>query len=52
MVNIQTVMNSIRELGSVDNDAVEVKQDKKAVKVLYIEADVIFRAGGEIPDRR
>jgi hypothetical protein len=35
----QTVMNSIRELGSVDNDAVEVKQDKKAVRVLYIEAD-------------
>lgn len=35
----QTVMNSIRELGSVENDAVEVKQDKKAVKVLYVEAD-------------
>jgi hypothetical protein len=35
----QTVMNSIRELGSVSNDAVEVKQDKKSVKVLYIEAD-------------
>jgi hypothetical protein len=32
-------MNSIRELGIVDNDAVENKQDKKPVKVLYIEAD-------------
>ncbi len=45
----QTVMNSIRELGSVDNDAVEVKQDKKAVKVLYIEADedhVPLQTGG------
>ena len=45
----QTVMNSIRELGSVDNDAVEIKQDKKAVKILYIEADedhVALQEGG------
>ncbi|NLC11473.1 MAG: hypothetical protein GX767_04380 [Firmicutes bacterium] len=35
----QTVMNSIRELGSVENYAVEIKQGKKAVKILYIEAD-------------
>ncbi len=46
----QTVMNSIRELGSVSNDAVEeVKQDKKAVNVLYIEADedhVPLQVGG------
>jgi len=35
----QTVMNCIRELGSIDNDAVEIKQEKKAVKILYVEAD-------------
>lgn len=47
----QTVMNSIRELGSIDNDAVEIKQDKRAVKVLYIEADedhVALQNGGYI----
>ncbi len=45
----QTVMNNIRELGSLDNDAVEVKQDKKPVRVLYIEADedhVALQKGG------
>lgn len=35
----QTVMNSIRKLGRVDNDAIEIKDKKKAVKTLYIEAD-------------
>lgn len=35
----QTVMNSIRELGSVSSKAVEIKGGKKAVKILYIEAD-------------
>ena len=35
----QTVMNSIRKLGRVDNDAVEIKEKKKVVKTLYIEAD-------------
>lgn len=47
----QTVMNSIRELGSIDNDAAEIKQDKRAVKVLYIEADedhVALQNGGYI----
>ena len=47
----QTVMNSIRELGSVDNKAVEIKQYKRTVKVLYIEADedhVALQAGGKI----
>jgi len=47
----QTVMNTIRELGSVDNDAVEIKQEKKAVKTLYIEADedhVALQDGGHI----
>jgi hypothetical protein len=44
-------MNSIRELGIVDNDAVENKQDKKPVKALYIEADedhVALQDGGSI----
>jgi len=47
----QTVMNSIRELGKVENDTVEIKQEKKAVKVLYIEADedhVALQSGGHI----
>ncbi|MGI6453167.1 MAG: ISLre2 family transposase [Syntrophomonadaceae bacterium] len=35
----QTVMNSIRKLGSVDNNAVKIKDNKKIVKTLYIEAD-------------
>jgi hypothetical protein len=45
----QTVMNSIRELGSVNNDAVKIKQNKRNVKVLYIEADedhVALQDGG------
>lgn len=47
----QTVMNSIRELGGIDNDAVEIKQEKKAVKILYIEADedhAALQDGGHI----
>lgn len=47
----QTVMNTIRELGGVDNDAVEIKQEKRAVKILYIEADedhVALQNGGHI----
>lgn len=47
----QTVMNSIRELGNVDNNAAEVKQSKKSVRVLYIEADedhVALQAGGTV----
>jgi hypothetical protein len=35
----QTVMNSIRRLGSVDNNAVKSKGPKRVVKTLYIEAD-------------
>jgi len=35
----QTVMNNIRKLGSVDNNAVPIKEKKKRVKILYIEAD-------------
>jgi hypothetical protein len=47
----QTVMNSIRELGKIENDAVGVKQEKKVVKTLYIEADedhVALQDGGHI----
>lgn len=35
----QTVMNCIRELGNIDNDASGIEAGKKAVKTLYIEAD-------------
>jgi hypothetical protein len=47
----QTVMNNIRELGGIDNNAVKIKQKKKAVKILYIEADedhVSLQNGGNI----
>lgn len=45
----QTVMNSIRELGSIPNDAVGIKDEKRSVRVLYIEADedhVALQEGG------
>jgi hypothetical protein len=32
-------MNSIRKLGRVNNDAVEIKEKKKVVETIYIEAD-------------
>ncbi len=35
----QTVMNSIRELGSVKNNVVKIERKNKVVKILYIEAD-------------
>ena len=35
----QTVMNSIRELGAIPNDAARMKEKNKVVKILYIEAD-------------
>lgn len=35
----QTVMNSIRELGAVSNESVKIKEKKRHVKILYIEAD-------------
>jgi len=35
----QTVMNSIRKFGSIDNNVVPIKEKKKVVKTLYIEAD-------------
>lgn len=45
----QTVMNSIRELGAVANDAVPIRAEQKKVSVLYIEADedhVALQTGG------
>lgn len=45
----QTVMNSIRELGNVENDAVAIEERKKTAKILYIEADedhVALQVGG------
>ena len=47
----QTVMNSIRELGGIDNNEVEIRQEKRAAKILYIEADedhVALQDGGHI----
>ena len=47
----QTVMNCIRELDSIDNDAVEIKLKKKAIRTLYIEADeghVALQTGGNV----
>ncbi len=38
-VTSQTVMNSIRELGRIDNKIPGIKQKKKIVKTLFIEAD-------------
>lgn len=35
----QTVMNSIRELGPVENNTVPIKEKNKEVKLLFIEAD-------------
>ena len=35
----QTVMNTIRELGSVKNNVIKIKEKKKEIKTLYIEAD-------------
>jgi hypothetical protein len=45
----QSVMNSIRELGPVDNSAVAIKKAKATPKILYIEADedhVAQQSGG------
>ena len=45
----QSVMNSIRELGPVDNSAVVIKKAKATPKILYIEADedhVAQQSGG------
>ena len=38
-VSKQTVLNSIRKLGNVENKDAEIKLKKKEVKVIYIEAD-------------
>lgn len=34
----QTVMNSIRELGKVENKEVKIREPKKGTKIIYIEA--------------
>jgi len=38
-ISDQSVMNSIRELGSIDNSSAEIKETKKQIDILYIEAD-------------
>ncbi len=38
-VTRQTVMNTIRRLGNVENDEAEIPLKKRVVKTLYIEAD-------------
>lgn len=38
-VSKQTVMNSIRKLGNIENSDVKVNQSKKIVNTIYIEAD-------------
>ena len=38
-VSKQTVMNTIRKLGNLENNDVEIKQLKKKVNVIYIDAD-------------
>jgi hypothetical protein len=49
MLTSQTVMNTIRELGSIGNAAVKIKEKNRSVKALYIEADedhVALQDGG------
>ncbi len=38
-VTDQTVMNTIRELSRVDNNLVEIKEEKKDIDIIFIEAD-------------
>lgn len=38
-VSNQTVMNTIRELGPIENNSVGVEEPKKEVRTIYIEAD-------------
>lgn len=38
-VSKQTVMNSIRRLGDVENSAVKIDKTKKVVNIIYIDAD-------------
>ncbi|QGT99581.1 hypothetical protein SYNTR_1879 [Candidatus Syntrophocurvum alkaliphilum] len=39
IISDQSVMNSIRELGSVENTSAKITKEKKQLKTLYIEAD-------------
>ena len=48
-ISSQSVMNSIRELGSVSNNEVKISRPKETAKTLYIEADedhVALQSGG------
>ena len=38
-ISDQSVMNSIRELGSIDNSSARIAETKKKANILYIEAD-------------
>lgn len=38
-ISDQSVMNNIRELGSIENSAAKITEPQKQLKVLYIEAD-------------
>lgn len=38
-VTDQTVMNTIRKLGKIENDAVEIEEEKKDIDIIFIEAD-------------
>lgn len=38
-ISDQSVMNCIRELGSIENSSAKIAEEKKQVKTLYIEAD-------------
>ena len=39
VVSKQTVLNTIRKLGEVENSAAKISEPKKEVKIIYIEAD-------------
>lgn len=48
-ISSQSVMNSIKELGSVSNNEVKISRPKETAKTLYIEADedpVALQSGG------
>ena len=48
-ISSQSVMNSIREIGWIENHAVEIVKTKNTTKVIYIEADeehVALQTGG------
>lgn len=38
-VTDQTVMNTIRELGKIENNSIEIQENKKNIDIIFIEAD-------------